>query len=231
MQTRIPLHSHGMLDRAVHNIQRAWLAWVNIVLGVLVILPLLAPVLMEIGAVVPARAIYFVYSALCHQLPERSYFFFGQHPTYSIALFTRLVGSDNPFVRRQFIGNAELGYKTGWSDRMISLYTSVWLGGVICAVLRGRLRAWPLALVAALIAPLVIDGMTHAVSDLWGIGHGFRDDNDWLRTLTNNMLPSSFYVGDGWGSFNSLMRLTTGVLSGFAVAFGLFLRLDRWIKA
>ena len=230
MQTRVPLRSPGLLDRAVRIIQRSWLAWVNIALGVLVLLPLLAPVLMEIGAVLPARAIYFIYSALCHQLPERSYFFFGQNPTYPIATFARLVGSDNPFMRRQFIGNAELGYKTGWSDRMIWLYTSVWLGGVIYAMLRGRMRALPLALAAMLIVPLVIDGLSHSVSDLWGIGHGFREGNDWLRMLTGNTLTSSFYVGDGWGAVNSLLRLATGVLSGFAFAFALFPRLDRWIR-
>jgi hypothetical protein len=67
-----------------------------------------------------------------------------------------------------------------------------------------------------------MDGGTHAISDLAGIGQGFRDTNVWLAMLTNNALPASFYAGDALGSFNSLMRFITGLLAGLAIGWIIF---------
>ena len=70
-----------------------------------------------------------------------------------------------------------------------------------------------------LLIPIVLDGGSHAISDLAGMGRGFRDSNAWLASLTQHALPVSFYVGDALGSFNSWMRLLTGVLAGFGIAW------------
>jgi hypothetical protein len=59
---------------------------------------------------------------------------------------------------------------------------------------------------------MAVDGGTHLLSDLAGIGNGFRDNNAWLAAFTGNVFPSMFYVGDAFGSFNSWMRLITGAL-------------------
>jgi hypothetical protein len=68
---------------------------------------------------------------------------------------------------------------------------------------------------------------THLISDLSGLTDGFRYRNEWLASLTAYALPASFYAGDALGSFNSWMRLVSGVLSGFGAAW-LFLPLvDR----
>ena len=42
--------------------------------------------------------------------------------------------------------------------------------------------------------------------------------------------PGSFYAGDGWGSFNSIMRLITGLLASFAIIFWAFPLVDRSIS-
>jgi hypothetical protein len=47
-------------------------------------------------------------------------------------------------------------------------------------------------------------------------GQGFRDTNVWLAQLTNQGFPTSFYVGDALGSFNSWVRLLSGALFGIA---------------
>lgn len=52
------------------------------------------------------------------------------------------------------------------------------------------------------------------ISDLAGIGQGFRDTNIWLQVLTNHALLMTFYQGDALGSFNSWVRLITGMLFG-----------------
>ena len=112
-----------------------------------------------------------------------------------------------------------MGWKIAWSDRMIWFYTSVWLFAVLWFPFRRKIKPltwWGFVL---LLLPLVIDGSTHAISDFAGIGQGFRDTNLWLVTLTNNSLPATFYAGDGLGSFNSIMRLITGLLAGLSIVW------------
>lgn len=68
------------------------------------------------------------------------------------------------------------------------------------------------------------------VSDLAGIGNGFRDSNAWLVTLTGNALPAWFYAGDGLGSFNSWMRLLTGVLLGVGVVWFVYPHFEQFMR-
>jgi hypothetical protein len=64
-----------------------------------------------------------------------------------------------------------------------------------------------------------MDGGSHAISDIAGIGLGFRDTNQWLALLTNNSFPATFYAGDALGSFNSWARFVTGLLAGLALVW------------
>ena len=73
-----------------------------------------------------------------------------------------------------------------------------------------------------LLLPMVWDGTTHAISDLAGIGLGFRDTNMWLATLTNNIFPADFYAGDALGSFNFIARFITGLLAGLGIVWFAF---------
>lgn len=67
------------------------------------------------------------------------------------------------------------------------------------------------------LLPMFIDGGTHFLSDLAGLGQGFRYTSVWLANLTNHVFPATFYAGDALGSFNSWMRLITGQLFGLGV--------------
>lgn len=123
---------------------------------------------------------------------------------------------------RQFIGNPELGYKVAWSDRMVSAYSSIPLAALAWWPVRHRVK--PISIIGffLLILPMAIDGTTHMVSDFAGLGGGFRYTNAWLAELTNHSLPTSFYAGNALGSFNSWMRLITGVLFGIGVVWFAF---------
>ena len=55
------------------------------------------------------------------------------------------------------------------------------------------------------------------ISDFAGIGQGFRDTNLWLADLTNYQFSAGFYAGDALGSFNSWMRLLSGLFFGIGV--------------
>jgi uncharacterized membrane protein len=72
------------------------------------------------------------------------------------------------------------------------------------------------------VLPMAVDGTTHLVSDvlvLGRIGAGFRDSNAWLAALTNAIFPVAFYSGDALGSFNSWMRLLTGLIFGIGIVW------------
>ena len=200
-----------------------WFEAFLIVYGFWVFLPFLAPLFMYIGWSGGGKAIYFIYSFFCHQLPERSFFFFGQKTMYSLNEI-QAVWQDtvNPMILRQFIGNEVMGWKVAWSDRMISFYMSVWLFAVGWWPLRRKVKPLSWWAFALFLLPMIIDGITHAVSDLVGIGQGFRDTNQWLAMLTNNAFSASFYAGDALGSFNSIMRLITGLLAGLGIVWLVF---------
>lgn len=205
------------VDRFVFDLARHWLLVVNVILGVLVLAPFAAPALMAIGATGIADAIYFVYSLLCHQLPQRSFFLFGPKVSYSLSEIGTVWQYDNYLTLRQFIGNSALGWKVAWSDRMVAMYGSLWIGGILYAVFRNRLpRLSLVAWVYLGVLPMAVDGFSHLANDVVaGIsGTGFRDTNAWLQVLTGNIFPSVFYAGDTVGSFNNLARLVTGVLFG-----------------
>ncbi len=197
-----------------------WFEVFVIVYGLWVFAPFFAPVLMHAGWTSAGKAIYFIYSFFCHQLPERSFFFFGQKNMYSLAEVQKAWrNTANPMVLRQFTGNASMGWKVAWSDRMISFYTSIWLFAVAWFPFRRRIKHLPWWGFILLLLPMAVDGGSHAVSDLAGIGQGFRDTNGWLAALTHASLPAGFYAGDALGSFNSIMRLVSGVLAGLGIAW------------
>lgn len=207
-----------LMQRVVLGIGRHWLLIVNILMGIWVALPWLAPVFMHWGWERTARPIYFFYSFQCHQLPERSFFLFGPKLMYSLnEIQSAWQYTDNPLVLRQWIGNVDMGWKVAWSDRMVYMYSMLFLSSLGYGLLRERLKPLPLRAFFLLLLPMAIDGTTHAISDLVGIGQGFRDTNVWLRILTKNAFPIAFYHGDGLGSFKSWMRLITGILFGIAL--------------
>jgi hypothetical protein len=105
---------------------------------------------------------------------------------------------------------------------MIWFYTSVWFFAALWFPFRRSIKPLSWLGFALLLLPIALDGGSHAISDLAGIGQGFRDTNQWLALLTNHAFPASFYAGDGLGSFNSIMRLITGLLSGLSITWLVF---------
>lgn len=217
-----------LIKRFVLGFARHWLFFISVLIAIWVGLPWLAPVMMHWGWTSVAKAIYLLYSFQCHQLPARSFFLFGKEVMYSLTeIQTAWQQTTDPLILRQFIGNPEMGWKVAWSDRMVWMYTSILLGGLLYGLIRKRMEPISLGTFALWLLPMVIDGGTHALSDLAGIGQGFRDTNLWLQILTKNAFPITFYQGDALGSFNSWMRLITGVLFGIALVAFVFPYLDN----
>jgi len=214
-----------------------WLLWfcrhwglsLGLPLLLLVGLPWLAPLFMKLGWENAGKAIYLLYTPLCHQMPQRSYFLFGTQASYNLpAIQSAWRLTDNPLILRQFLGNGTMGWKVAWSDRMVSMYSSPLLWGGLLWPWRHRLKRLPWWGLILFILPIFLDGSSHLVSDiLGGVGGGFRYDNGWLAQLTGNQMPASFYIGDALGSFNSWMRLLTGLLFGLGAVWFVLPLLDE----
>lgn len=215
-------------NQVIHWLSKHWIVVVNILMGLYVIIPFLAPVFMVAGLTIPAKAIYWVFSFLCHQLPERSYFLFGPKIYYTLPEIQSVwQNTNNIAILRQFVGNMEMGWKVAWSDRMVSMFTSLWLFGIFWGLVKKKITVLPWWGFVLLLLPLGVDGTTHMISDFAGIGQGFRDSNAWLAVLTNHSFPIDFYAGDAWGSFNALMRMITGILFGLGIVWFGFPYLDE----
>jgi len=216
------------IDTVGRTLARHWLLAFNLALGVWAGLPWLGPVFMHWGWAGPARAIYWLYGLFCHQMAQRSWFLFGKDFSPTLAEINRVSGAGSTMsALRHFIGNPEMGWKLAWSDRMVSFYGSWFLFGLLHAALRDRKHGLHWRTAILLVLPMAVDGITHLVSDLWGIGSGFRDSNAWLATLTGSSFPATFYAGDAWGSFNSVVRLVTGPLAALGIIFCILPELDR----
>ena len=204
-------------------ISEHWFGIFLLMYGLWVFTPFLAPVFMKIGWNGAGKVIYFIYSFFCHQLPERSFFWFGDKSMYSLReIQAAWQNTSNPMILRTFIGNETMGWKIAWSDRMISFYTSVWFFAVLWWPVRRKVKPLSWWVFVLFLLPIALDGGTHAISDLAGIGSGFRDTNKWLAVLTNFSLPMEFYVGDALRSFNSWMRLISGLLAGLGITWLVF---------
>ncbi|MBI4497096.1 MAG: DUF2085 domain-containing protein [Chloroflexi bacterium] len=78
------------LDRAAtggalavaHFVAHHWLALANLFFAAVVLAAALAPLLLAAGLEAPARAIYVALKITCHQMPERSYFLFGEQMAF-----------------------------------------------------------------------------------------------------------------------------------------------------
>lgn len=168
-------------DRIVLWITRHWLALFNVAIFLYVGLPFLAPALMQAGATGPARLLYLVYSPACHQLPDRSYFLFGEQPVYTLEDLesANVLEGNGILERRKYIGDENTGYKVALCQRDLAIYGALLLGGLMFAVFRGRVPKLSFKVYLLFLAPIAVDGLTQLF--------GLRTSNWVLRTLTGTL--------------------------------------------
>ena len=186
---RNPANAETKLTRAANDLvigmSRHWLAIFNTVWAIYLFTPFLAPIFMQLGWEAPASVIYAIYSVLCHQLPDHSYFLFG--PSF-VPQTPELIAGGMPvtsslFIERAFIGNAEIGWKVALCQRDVAIYTGVLLAGLSYAFVRRRARPLPLKIFVLLVLPMAIDGGTQLI--------GLRESNWLLRTITGMLFGAA----------------------------------------
>jgi uncharacterized membrane protein len=225
------------INRLVYWISRHWLAIFNTFVAIYVGLPLLAPVLMNVGATAPARVIYTIYSPLCHQMASRSFFLYGEQVAYPRAISGSSLtpieaympslpefegASQDPenwpaflLAARRFVGNEQMGYKMALCERDMAIYVSVLFTGLLYGLLRRRINIKPLPFWAFLIiglGPIALDGFSQLFSQ-------------YLVVLTPYITPPLERVLPLRES-TPFLRTLTGAVFGFALVWMTYPHID-----
>jgi uncharacterized membrane protein len=157
------------VDRIVLFITRFWLWLAIISIMIFAGLPSLAPVLMHVGMTAPAEWIYKAYSLTCHQLAYRTFFFFGTQSSYTIDQLQHALNVTNDaadaFFWRDFIGNAQLGYKMAWCERDAAIYVAMILAFVVMGLFNRAIPKldWRVYIIIAIL-PMALDGAWQLVT-------------------------------------------------------------------
>ena len=157
----------------------------------------LAPIFMKFGMIQPAKVIYWIYDAFCHQLTFRSWFLFGQQAFYprelagipnvvSYEIATGDYQLDLQFAR-DFVGNEVLGYKVALCQRDVAIYGSLFVCGLFFQLSGKKIKPipWFLWIILGLF-PIGVDGITQ----FGGLGISFlnwlpvRESTPFLRSVT-----------------------------------------------
>lgn len=187
------------LQRFVYWLSRHWLALANSFVLLYVGVPFLAPLFMRIGWVGPARVIYTLYSALCHQLAFRSWFLFGEKLVYTREEFVAHLGlADQDWVTqfdqaRRFLGDETLGWKIALCQRDLAIYLAMLLAGLVFVYLRRRRAIQSMSFVWFVligIIPIGLDGGSQFLS-LLVPAFPARESVWQLRTLTGALFGFS----------------------------------------
>jgi uncharacterized membrane protein len=189
-------------------LSRHYLALLNVFMLFYFGLPILAPILMKVGAPIPASVIYTIYKPLCHQFGFRSFYLFGEQVYYplpeagisGVKTFeeaTGIVGVHDPtgYARlqaRQYIGDETVGYKMALCERDIAIYSSIFLFGLLYAATGRRLKPlhWMLWVLIGM-GPIGLDGFSQLFSQVeWPWLAQFlpyRESTPLLRVLTGGL--------------------------------------------
>ncbi len=204
------------LNKLILGLARHWKA-IAISIFVLVLgTAILAPALMAAGYPDAAQRIYHFYTPHDHQLPQRSYFLFGQNKgAQSYLLAQILAWGVDPNDLRSFTGNAEIGYKTALNHRMLAIFTGLLIGALVWTVgwLRPRVDRLLLGLLAL---PMMLDAIGHIVSERI---YGLSEVNLLLVLLTGNVFSPAAYNATTIGSLNWWLRTLTGLLFGLGTSW------------
>jgi uncharacterized membrane protein len=195
-------------DRFMDWISRHYLALINLFMLLYFGLPILAPVLMKVGATFPATVIYTIYKPLCHQFGFRSFFLFGEQAYYplpeakiaGVKTFDQVTGFvdlENPaaysrFQARQFTGNATVGYKMALCERDMGIYGAMLLFGILYSLTGRRIKPlhWILWILIGL-GPIGLDGFSQLFSQMnWAWLASvlpYRESTPFLRVLTGGL--------------------------------------------
>jgi len=208
-------------DRVSYWIAKRYLLMLNLFMLFYVGLPFLAPTLMKLGAELPAKAIYRMYSPLCHQFGFRSFFLYGEQAFYPLAeanvsgvkTFEQATGIPNlndpssytRFQARAYTGDETVGYKIALCERDAAIYLAILIFGVVFGLTGRRISSlhWVLWILIGLV-PIGLDGFSQLFSQFnWAWLAStlpYRESTPFLRALTGAL----FGLTTAWFAYPSI---------------------------
>jgi uncharacterized membrane protein len=190
-------------DRFIYWLSKRWLSVFNTLAFLYVGLPFLAPTLMYLGAERAASFIYTMYSPLCHQLPQRSWFLFGPQIAYRLPELMNLARDEvTDAFSSGFVGNEALGYKVAFCQRDVAIYGAIFIFGLVYGLLRRRWNVRPLPWWAYILLGLVP----------MGLDGGYQFLSYALPLIFPSIALEPYET-------TPLMRLITGALFGWATVW------------
>jgi uncharacterized membrane protein len=204
-------------DRISFWIAKRYLLMLNLFMLFYVGLPFLAPTFMKLGMELPARAIYRIYSPLCHQFGFRSFFLFGEQAFYPLAearmqgvkTFEQATGIANlndpysatRFDARNYVGNDTVGYKVALCERDVAIYLAILLFGMVFGLSGRRIKSLWLLIG---IAPIGLDGFSQLFSQFnwqWLASVlPYRESTPYLRVITGGL----FGLATAWFAYPNI---------------------------
>jgi uncharacterized membrane protein len=178
-------------------VQRVWPLAAAISVTVFALLPVVAPLLLEMGQTGPAMAIYAFYRFTCHQWAHRSFFVLGSELSYSADDLVAVAGPDGPYG---FLGSDALGYKMAFCERDFAIYATAALASIAFSAFRHRIAPLSARWYLLLLLPITLDG----TSQLFGL----RESTPFLRVLTG----LCFGLGSVWFIFPRVDMIMTAML-------------------
>ena len=205
-------------DRVSFWIARRYLLLLNLFMLLYVGLPFLAPTLMKIGAELPAKAIYRIYSPLCHQFGFRSFFLYGEQSFYPLAeakiagvkTFEQETGIPNlgdpysytRYEARAYTGDETVGYKVALCERDVAIYFAILIFGIVFGLTGRRIKSvhWVLWILLGIL-PIGLDGFSQLFSQFnwtWlSVAIPYRESTPYFRVLTGAL----FGLMTAWFSY------------------------------
>jgi uncharacterized membrane protein len=189
-------------DTISYFISRHYIAVINGFVLLYLALPFLAPVLMRYGLETPANIIYKSYSLVCHQLPYRSFFLFGEQVVYprqaaglkGLLTFAQATGlsegnsASDILKAKVYTGGPGVGYKVALCERDVGIYAGIMLFSIVFVITGRRLKPFPWYLWLLLaILPIAIDGFSQLFSQPPLSFIPYRESTPFLRILTGGL--------------------------------------------
>ena len=205
-------HKLSDADRFSNWFSHHYMLVFNLLVFLFVGLPFLAPVLMKVGAITPAKIIYTVYRPFCHEFAFRSWFLFGEQAYYprqladipGVLTYEQVSGKSSFDIEaaRDFVGNESLGYKVAICQRDVAIYGSILLFGIVFSLFNKKIKAYPWFIylwVLIGIIPIAIDGFSQLpslISTPLPAWMPFRESTPFLRTLTGGLfgVMTAWYI-------------------------------------
>lgn len=216
------------VQKLVYYLAKYWYPLFLAVPVFFLVLGILAPALLAEGETETATAVYRFLAIDNHQMPDRSYFLFGQvNGIQTYPPETLIAAGADRQDWEAFTGNDNLGFKTGLNHRMTAVFLGMVVGGLAWGLSKGRLGIGFIIFVL-LTLPILADGFSHMISEAEGTG--VRTTNEWAAVITGGAFPEEFYQGDTTSSLNWQLRTITGFLFGLGIVLFLFSRFDNYFR-